>query len=353
MHDVLTEINHWLSFDHPVALATVINTWGSAPRGVGAKMAFTPDGKISGSVSGGCVESAVFEAGVGVLKTGEPELLHFGVSDETAFSVGLACGGNIDVFVKPLDPIFFRLVQAEIAAGNPLAIVTIIHGPAGYPGREFLYVGPDNKMHGELSPELNELGRQYAQAGLESGQSGIFQAKTASGEDMRLFVEVVNPPPQLVMVGGVHIAIALASLAKTLGYRTVVIDPRRAFGNQERFSHVDRLIQAWPQEAFAQVTLTRSSAVAMLTHDPKIDDPALIIVLDSPAFYIGALGSRKTHEKRHQRLLEEGIPEEKLARLHAPIGLELGGRTPEEIALAIMAEIVAVRHGRSPIFINY
>ncbi len=180
----------------------------------------------------------------------------------------------------------------------------------------------------------------------KAGNQVFCRQRLASGEDVRLFVDVVNPPPQLVMVGGVHIAIALASLAKTLGYRTVVIDPRRAFGNQERFPHVDRLIQAWPQEAFAQVTLTRSSAVAMLTHDPKIDDPALKIVLDSPAFYIGALGSRNTHEKRRQRLLAEGISEEKLARLHAPIGLELGGRTPEEIALAIMAEIVAVRHGR-------
>jgi xanthine dehydrogenase accessory factor len=345
MYDVLTEINRWLSLGHPVALATVINTWGSAPRGVGAKMALTPDGKISGSVSGGCVEGAVFEAGVGALKTGVPELLHFGVSDETAFSVGLACGGNIDVFVKPLDPAFFRLVQAEIEAGNPLAVVTIIQGPAGYPGRELLYAGPE-KVHGKLGSELDELGRQVAQAGLESGQSGIIQAKTYSAEDIRLFVEVVNPPPQLVMVGGVHIAIALASLARTLGYSTVVIDPRRAFGSPERFSHADQLIQAWPQEAFAQVTLTRSSAVAMLTHDPKIDDPALKIVLSSPAFYIGALGSRKTHEKRRQRLLEDGISEEKLARMHAPIGLELGGRTPEEIALAIMAEIVAVRHGR-------
>lgn len=345
MYDVLTEIIHWLSFDQPVALATVINTWGSAPRGVGAKMALTSDGKITGSVSGGCVEGAVFDAGVRAIKTGESELLHFGVSDETAFSVGLACGGNIDVFVKQLDPTFFRLVQAEIAAGNPLALVTIIHGPTGYLGRELLYVSPEI-MHGGLGSELDEPGRQYAQAGLESGQSGIFQAKTASGEDIRFFVDVVNPPSQLVMVGGVHIAIALASLAKTLGYRTVVIDPRRAFGNQERFPYVDRLIQSWPQEAFAQVTLTRSTAVAMLTHDPKIDDPALKIVLDSPAFYIGALGSRKTNEKRRQRLLEEGISEEKIACLHAPIGLELGGRMPEEIALAIMAEIVAVRHGR-------
>jgi xanthine dehydrogenase accessory factor len=344
MYDVLPDINRWLDAHQPVALATVINTWGSAPRGVGAKMAFTSDGKLSGSVSGGCVEGAVFDAGVEALHTGEPVLLHFGVSDESAFSVGLACGGNIEVFVKPLDPIFFRHVQAAIGVGTPAAIVTIIHGPPGYLGRELFYTGSE-KVEGGLGSELDEMSRQYAEICLQSGQSSIFQAKSVSGEEIRLFVDVISPPPQLVMVGGVHIAITLASLAKTLGYRTVVIDPRRAFGNLERFPHADRLIQAWPQEAFAQVTLTRSTAVAMLTHDPKIDDPALKIVLDSPAFYIGALGSRKTNEKRRQRLLEGGVSEEKLARLHAPIGLQLGGRTPEEIALAIMAEIVAVRYG--------
>jgi xanthine dehydrogenase accessory factor len=345
MYDVLAEINRWLSSNDTVALATVINTWGSAPRGVGAKMAFTPDGKISGSVSGGCVEGAVFEAGMHALKTGTPELLHFGVSDETAFSVGLACGGNIEVFVKPLDAAFFGNIQAKIKTGETLAIVTVIQGPPGYLGRELLFAESDQVNSG-LGPELDGVGQQAAQAGLDSGQSGIVEAKLASGQDVRLFVDVLTPPPLLVMVGGVHIAIALASLAKTLGYRTVVIDPRRAFGSQERFPHVDRLIQAWPQEAFDALTLTRSTAVAMLTHDPKIDDPALKIVLDSPAFYIGALGSRKTHEKRRERLLDEGVPAAKLARLYAPIGLDLGGRTPEEIALAIMAEIVAVRHGR-------
>jgi xanthine dehydrogenase accessory factor len=344
MNEVLPDINHWLSANDTVVLATVISTWGSAPRSVGAKMALTPDGKLSGSVSGGCVEGAVFEAGVQTVKTGLPQLLHFGVSDETAFSVGLACGGNIEVFVKPLDAAFFRFVQAEIEKGAPLAVVTIIQGPSGYLGRELLITGSDT-VHGGLGPELDEQGRQAAQVALEKEQSGIVSAEIATGEDVRLFVDVIYPPPTLVMVGGVHIAIALASLARTLGYRTVVIDPRRAFGSQERFSHADRLIQAWPQEAFDQITLTRSTAVAMLTHDPKIDDPALKIVLDSPAFYIGTLGSRNTHEKRRQRLQEQGISAEKLARLCAPIGLDLGGRTPEEIALSIMAEIVAVRHG--------
>jgi len=345
MYEVLSDIQHWLSANETVVLATVVSTWGSAPRGVGAKMALTPDGKLSGSVSGGCVEGAVFDAGIQAVRSGKPQLLHFGVSDETAFTVGLACGGNIEVFVKPLDVAFFRFVQAEIEKGAPLAIITIIQGSSDYLGRELL-LSSSGTVQGELGPGLDEPGRQAGQIALEKGQPGSVPVKLASGDEFRLFVDVVSPPPTLVMVGGVHIAIALASLAKTLGFHTVVIDPRRAFGNQERFSHADRLIQAWPQEAFGRIALTRSTAVAMLTHDPKIDDPALMIVLDSPVFYVGALGSRNTHEKRLHRLQEQGVAAEKLARLYAPIGLDLGGRTPEEIALSIMAEIVAVRHGR-------
>jgi xanthine dehydrogenase accessory factor len=168
------------------------------------------------------------------------------------------------------------------------------------------------------------------------------------GEPVRLFIDVISPPPVLVMVGGVHIAVSLAALAKTLGYTTVVIDPRRAFGSQERFPHVDRLIQAWPEEAFEQISLTRNTCVAILTHDPKIDDPALKIVLNHPVFYVGVLGSRQTHEKRKQRLHAEGLTQAQLDRLHAPIGLELGEETPEETALAILAEIVAVRRGHKP-----
>ncbi len=345
MYEVLSDIQHWLSANETVVLATVVSTWGSAPRGVGAKMALTPDGKLSGSVSGGCVEGAVFDAGIQAVRSGKPQLLHFGVSDETAFTVGLACGGNIEVFVKPLDVAFFRFVQAEIEKGAPLAVITIIQGPSDYLGRELL-LSSSGTVQGELGYELDEPGRQAGQIALEKGQPGSVPVRLASGEEFRLFVDVISPPPTLVMVGGVHIAIALASLAKTLGFHTVVIDPRRAFGNQERFSHADRLIQAWPQEAFGRITLTRSTAVAMLTHDPKIDDPALMIVLDSPVFYVGALGSRNTHAKRLRRLEEQGVSAEKLARLYAPIGLDLGGRTPEEIALSIMAEIVAVSHGR-------
>jgi xanthine dehydrogenase accessory factor len=166
------------------------------------------------------------------------------------------------------------------------------------------------------------------------------------GQEVRLFIDVITPPPTLVMVGGVHIAIALASLAKTVGFRTVVIDPRHSFGSPERFAHADLLIQRWPQEAFREINLTRNTCVAILTHDPKIDDPALEIVLRSHAFYVGALGSKKTNERRIQRLQEGGVPPVLLERLHAPIGMDLGAKTPEEIALSVMAEIIAVRRGR-------
>jgi xanthine dehydrogenase accessory factor len=187
-----------------------------------------------------------------------------------------------------------------------------------------------------LDPPVLDL----AQEALAQGES----RRVILNEDIEVFMEVILPPPTLVAVGGVHITIALMTLAKTLGYRTVVVDPRSAFGNETRFPHVDQLIQSWPQEAFEQIPLTRSTAVAMLTHDPKLDDPALKIALPSHAFYVGALGSKTTQAKRRQRLLEEGLTEEQLNRLHGPIGLDIGAGTPEEIAMSIMAEIVAARN---------
>jgi xanthine dehydrogenase accessory factor len=185
-----------------------------------------------------------------------------------------------------------------------------------------------------------------ARAALAAGQSQR-QSLTPGEQTAELFVEVLLPSPTLIVVGGVHTSITLTALAKTLGYRTVVVDPRKAFGSEARFPHVDQLIQEWPDEALQRVGLTRSSAVAMLTHDPKLDDPGLKVALASSAFYVGALGSKGTQAKRRQRLLADGVTEEQLARLHGPIGLDLGGRTPEEIALAILAEIVAARNGKA------
>jgi len=345
MYEVLPDLIRWLGQGEQPGLATVISTWGSAPRGVGAKMAFTSGGKLSGSVSGGCVEGAVFEAGQHVLKTGNATLLHFGVADETAFEVGLACGGNIEVFVKKLDPATFKVLNEAMQAGKPIANVTVIQGPQELVGQELVSSG-QKITAGSFGSELNDVASRLAQEALEAEQSKSILLPLPGGVEARLFVDAIVPEPTLVMIGGVHIAITLAALAKALGYRTVVIDPRRAFGSQERFPNVDLLIQEWPEQAFQRVSLTRSTCVALLTHDPKIDDPALKIVFETPVFYIGALGSQSTHQKRRQRLGAQGVTSVQLDRLHAPIGLDLGGKTPEETALAVMAEIIAVRHGR-------
>jgi xanthine dehydrogenase accessory factor len=339
MRDILPDLEKWYDAGQPMALATVIQTWGSSPRRVGAKMALTPDGKITGSVSGGCVEGAVYETGLEVLKSNRPQLLHFGVADESAWEVGLACGGSIDIFVKPLDREFFRALRAVYGEEKPAVLVTVVRGPEELLGREML-LEENGNLTGSLSDQLDEPALSLAGETLARGES----CRVMLREGVEVFQEVILPPPTLIAIGGVHITIALMSLAKTLGYRTVVVDPRTAFANQERFSTVDRLIQRWPDEAFQEIPLTRSSAVAMLTHDPKLDDPALKIALVSPAFYVGALGSKTTQAKRRQRLLQEGVPEASLNRLHGPIGLELGAETPEEIALSIMAEVVAARN---------
>ena len=341
MRDILPDLDKWRadSQPQPIALATVVQTWGSSPRRAGAKMALTPNGKITGSVSGGCVEGAVYEAGVDVLKSNRPQLLHFGVADETAWEVGLACGGSIDIFVKPLEEGFFRALRDVLVEEKTAVVITVIRGPSELVGRELL-LEENGSVTGTISEELDKRALELAKETLALGES----RRALLNEESEVFLEVILPPPTLIAVGGVHITIALMALAKTLGYRTVVIDPRSAFGNEERFPNVDKLIQRWPDEAFQEIPITRSTAIAMLTHDPKLDDPALKIALPSPAFYVGALGSKTTQARRHQRLLEEGVTEEQLNRLHGPIGLEIGAGTPEEIAMSIMAEVVAARN---------
>ena len=344
MRDILPELENWLASGQQVALATVIRTWGSSPRRVGAKMALTVDGKITGSVSGGCVEGAVFETGVEVLEKGQPKFLHFGVADETAWEVGLACGGQIDLFVQALEPKWFARLDKQLESSSSFAVATVVRGPNDLLGRK-LMADAKGILAGVVHADLDAAIFEKAARALSAGLSRVVDLPAGPTENLAVFIEVVQPQPVLIVVGGVHTAIVLTEIARSMGFRTVVIDPRRAFGSPERFPHIDQLIQAWPQEAFAQLRLTSQTAVAMLTHDPKIDDPALQITLDSPAFYIGALGSPTTQEKRRERLRAAGFREEQLARLHGPIGLELGADTPEEIALSIMAEIVAVKRG--------
>jgi xanthine dehydrogenase accessory factor len=330
MKDIIPAVEKWLETGEQIALATVIATWGSAPRQAGAKMAFTANGQITGSVSGGCVEGAVIAAGQEVLTTGVPRLLHFGVADETAWDVGLACGGKIDVFVQDLNTAVYPFRRDLSQQNQSGASVTIISGPnVG----QTLVMGQGSHIAGDLLPDFSAAAIGLAQSARQSQRMQLT-------DTIEVFVDVIGPAPTLLMVGGVQIAQALAVLAHTVGYRTIVVDPRRAFSSTARFPHVDLLIQAWPEKALAEVELTPETAVALLTHDPKIDDPALKIILNSPVFYIGALGSRKTHAKRQERLHQMGFDDATIGRIHGPVGLDIGARSPEEIALAIMAEIV-------------
>lgn len=336
METIIKDIEQW-DVNLPIQLATVVQTWGASPRGVGGKMAFQfADGvdgvpQLTGSVSGGCVEGAVIDAG----RTLSPKLLHFGVSDEAAWEVGLACGGIIEVFVGELDrktAVFTQSLRANNQAG---AVLTVIQADGELLGQT-MCVTSAGITHGSFGEAMDGLVSQ-----LDLRKSG----RVWLADGIELFIDAIRPAPTLVMVGGVHIAVGLAQFAKTVGYRTIIVDPRRAFGNEERFPDVDQVISAWPTAAFAQIDLNEETAVALLTHDPKIDDPALAVVLNTPVFYIGALGSKKTHAKRVVRLREGGMDEQAIARLHAPIGLSIGAKTPEEIALSVMAEIVAVARG--------
>ncbi|CUS02946.2 conserved protein of unknown function [Candidatus Promineifilum breve] len=339
MKELIADIDSWLAAgETAIALATVIAAWGSAPRRAGAKMAFTAGGAaIAGSVSGGCVEGAVIDAGEAVLATGRPQLLHFGVADETAWSVGLACGGEIDVFVERLDPATYALARQWALADTVGAIVTVVGGPDELLGRR-VAVGADSvigSLGAGLDAEAATLARQARRPGRHVLLDGV-----------ELFIDALRPAPALIMIGGAHIAVTLARLAGLLGYRTVVIDPRRAFGSAARFPDVDRLIQAWPDKALAEWPIGADAAVVTLSHDPKIDDPALRAALESDAFYIGALGSRRTHAARRARLAAVGFSDDQLDRIHAPVGLDIAADNPEEIALAIMAEVVMVYRGK-------
>ena len=329
MKEIIPDIDTWLDQEQHIILATVIQTWGSAPRKAGAKMAFTANNALAGSVSGGCVEGAVIEAGADVLASGIPQLLHFGVADETAWEVGLACGGTIDVFVERLDRDAYILLRDMVVQDQAGSCVTVLRGPAEWVGRKWIQARNGrslNQLPPSIITQLTDLPATSQRLKLS--------------DDLELFVEQFTPAPTLIMIGGVHIAVALTSMAKTLGYRTIVIDPRRAFGSDDRFPHADQLLTLWPQKAFAELEITPETAVALLTHDPKIDDPALEIVLPSSAFYIGALGSRKTHAKRVERLQQKGVDAAQISRIHAPIGLNLNAQTPAEIALSVMAEVV-------------
>ncbi len=338
MKEIVGDLSAWrMDGRETFAVATVLKTWGSAPRRPGAKMAIDSDGNVTGSVSGGCVEGAVIRAARDILETGDAQLLHFGVADESAWDVGLACGGSIDIFVENLDLPTFDLVCQMIDQEQSGYIATIVRGPGEIVGQKLVVDGMGGAT-GSIAPDLQEQLMDLATA---VSQTGLIKLDAETD----VFVDLIQPAPMLVAVGGGDIAITLTKMARLLGYDITVIDPRSVFGSEARFPHVDRLIQKWPRSAFAEIELTPHTAVALLTHDPKIDDPSLRILLESDVFYIGALGSRKTHAKRLKRLAQDGFTSSQTDRIFAPIGLAIGAANPGEIALAVMAEIVSVRCG--------
>ena len=344
MEALLDQIEVWFEGGRSVALASVIKTWGSSPRPVGAMMAISDQNEISGSVSGGCVEGAVIDAAQTVLKTGLPKRLFFGVANEEAWEVGLSCGGEIEIFLRIFTPGHLTCWRQALERGESFWVPLILEADHSLIGLEYMIFEDGSKLMIPSKADSESEILKVVKAAMPEGKSAVVATK--SDQIQEIFFQRVDPPRQLILVGGVHIAIPLASLADTLGFEVTVIDPRRLFGTTDRFPTVKKLLQEWPQEAFQKVLLNDTTGVVMLTHDPKIDDPALKIVLDSPVFYLGALGSRKTHQKRLGRLKEQGVKEKDLKRIHGPVGLNLGASTPEEIALAIMAEIIQVWHHR-------
>jgi xanthine dehydrogenase accessory factor len=333
MKEVLSEIEVWKARGDRIALATVIDVQRSAPRPPGAKMAVNEHGEIAGSVSGGCVEGAVAEIADGILRGDPPQLVHFGIADSDAWDVGLPCGGEIDVWVEAYDPGRFEDVAR---AGGRAAEVTVLEGAS--PGAKLL-VEPDGARLGSLgAPELDDEAARIA--------GELLWAETSERHD-GLFIDVVAPPPRLIVFGAVDIASSLCTLARAAGWRPYVVDPRARFATPDRFPDAEQVIAAWPEEAVAQLGgVDPATSIVVLTHDPKLDDAALLLALSSPARFIGAMGSRRAQAKRRERLLELGLGEDELERISAPVGLDLGGISREETALSILAEIVAAKHGR-------
>ncbi len=333
MKDVLPEITKWTKRGEKIALATVVGVQRSAPRPPGAKMAVNERGEIAGGVSGGCVEGAVVELADEVMRGEPPRLVHFGIADSEAWDVGLPCGGEIDVWVQSFAPGRFSALAAE---GGRAAEVTLLEGAR--PGAKML-VEADGARSGTLgAPELDD---EAARAAVE-----LLWAESSERRGP-LFFDVIAPAPRLILFGAVDIAASLCTLARDTGWRPYVVDPRARFATPDRFPDAEEVLAAWPEDAFARLGgIDPATSIAVLTHDPKLDDAALVIALRSPARFVGAMGSRRAQATRRERLLAAGMTEEELERLVAPLGLDLGAVGREETALSVLAEVVAARHGR-------
>lgn len=367
MRDVLDRLLTWWQAGESVAVGTVVATFDSAPRPPGAVMLVGPGLEAVGSVSGGCVEGAVYQLGEEILSSGEPVLQRYGVSDESAFAVGLTCGGIIDVFVEKVDRASFPElgeVAADIAAGRPVAVATVVAHP------DQTRIGRRLVVRPAVAPDAEQASAVLASGGLGSDRADDAVVDDARGllangrsetleygpdgqrrgEGMRVFVSSFAPVPRMLVFGAIDFAAAVARLGSFLGYRVTVCDARAVFATASRFPFADEVIVDWPHRYLTGEAeagrIDDRTVICVLTHDPKFDVPLLEVALRLPQVaYIGAMGSRRTHDDRLKRLREAGLNEAELARLASPIGLDLGARTPEETAVSIAAEIIAQRWG--------
>ncbi|EGX54968.1 xanthine dehydrogenase [Streptomyces zinciresistens K42] len=351
MRDVLPVLGGWWAAGAPFGLATVVATSRSAPRDPGAAMAVGPDDEVVGSVSGGCVEGAVFELAREVVASGEARLAAFGYDDGDALAVGLPCGGEITLLVRPvtarLDPAFGE-VAASVGAGRPVAVATVADGPARRGAA--LAVWPDRTAGTLGSPGLDAAVTADARGELALGATGLrhYGPRGERREDaVAVFLHSFAPPPRMLVFGAIDYAAAVARIGGFLGYRVTVCDARPVFATPKRFPAGVEVVVDWPHRYLGGIRTDARTVICVLTHDPKFDVPLLQEALRRPAAYIGAMGSRRTHEERMRRLAGTGLAAAELARLRSPVGLDLGARTPEEVAVSVAAEIVALRWGGS------
>jgi xanthine dehydrogenase accessory factor len=350
VREVLDDLLRWWESGDPVGVGTVVQTFRSAPRPAGASMLVGPGGTAVGSVSGGCVEGAVYEAAQEVLETGAPVLERYGVSDDDAFSVGLTCGGILHVFVEKVDRTSFPElgdVAASIREGEPVAVVTCIKGPADRLGRRRV-VWADRAAGSLGGDRLDDAATDDVRGLLAQGHTTVLRYGNDGerrGDDLELFVAAYAPPPRMLVFGAIDFAAAVARVGSFLGYRVTVCDARPVFATPRRFPDADEVVVEWPHEYLQRTTVDDRTVICVLTHDPKFDVPLLEVALRTPAAYVGAMGSRRTHADRLERLRDVGLEPHEIARLHSPIGLDLGARTPEETAVSIAAEIIGERWG--------
>jgi xanthine dehydrogenase accessory factor len=349
MKEVLDELLEAYTTGSPSALATVVRTWRSAPRPAGASMLITKGGEAVGSISGGCVEGAVYELGGEVITDGQVRYETYGVSDDDAFAVGLTCGGILEVYVEPITHETWPelpTLAASVRADEPVAVATVVRGPE-HVGRH-LVVWPDRRAGDLGSTRLNDAVGDDVLGMLESGTTGFLHYGSDGerrGDELEIFVSSFAPKPRMFVFGAIDFAAAVAKVGKFLGFHVTVCDARPVFATRKRFPDADEVVIDWPHRWLETQTVDSRTVMCVLTHDPKFDVPVIMQALTTPAAYIGAMGSRRTHADREARLREAGASDADLARIHSPIGLDLGARTPEETAISIAAEIVQAHWG--------